>query len=373
MQHARSGSTGSRTIWRRLAALAATSALVLAACGGDDDAADDGATSDGPSDASTIPASDDPLAALAAAAALEDGIVWYESLPPEDADEVIAAFNQRFPDVTMDYQQLVGGVDIASRMVQETTAGAPTADVATAAAAQAAELNNRGLLLDLDFDAMGVEREELIASNYAAITSQSLFTIMYNTDLVEADDAPTTWEDLLDPQWRGDIGTWIRGNYLSQMESEWGREQTDEYVSAFMEQSPRVFDSNATLAQALGSGELAIGALVYHPAVATIEAGAPIAVVWPEPVFAASNWTVVNKESQSPNSAMLFVAWLLTDEGNLAYEAATNRGNVFLDNASASLVEGRSIAEWNNPDDLEKDADAIERYSLILERGEMTG
>lgn len=349
-----------RSATTRLVALIASSLLVIAGCAAGSDDADTKSSTEVP----------EVLKPLAKAAAAEDGsVVWYDSLRPEDADQVIEEFNRVFPDTTIEYQQLVGGVDIASRLVQETAAGAATADVANAAAAQAALLDDRGLLLPLDFAAMGVEDDQLKPTDYAAITSQSLFTIVYNTDLVKGDDVPQSWDDLLDPKWKGKIGTWVQGNYESQMESEWGREATDEYVDGLLSQDIRVFESNAPLAQAIASGELAVGAAVYHPVVSLINSGAPLKASWVDPVFVASNWTFVTKNSKVPNSAQLFIAWQLTSDGNRAYEKITHRGNFNLDTESAKLVDGLKTVEWNYPADFPKDADAITRYTAALERG----
>lgn len=345
-----------------LALIAGALLVIVAGCGG---------TSSNNSNSSTSTEVPDALKSLAAAAAKEDGpVIWYESLPPEDADQVIEAFNQMFPDITIEYQQLVGGVNVSSRIVQETSAGVRTADVANAAASQAAFLDDRGLLLPLDFAAMGVEKDELKASEYAAIPSQSLLTILYNTDLVKGDDIPQSWDDLLDPKWKGKIGTFVQGNSVSQMESAWGRQATDEYVDGLLRQDVRVFESNTPVAQAIASGELAVGAALYHPAAGLINAGAPLKAVWVDPVFKSSNWTFVTKASKVPNSAQLFIAWLLTSEGNRAYEAVTHRGSIYLDTESAKHVGSLSTAEWNYPADLAKDADAIKRYTAALERGE---
>lgn len=349
----------SRSATMKLVALIASSLLVIAGCGAGSDDSETKSSIEVP----------EILKPLAKAAAEEGGpVVWYESLPPEDADQVIEAFNRAFPDITIEYQQLVPA-NVSSQIVQETSAGVRTADVANSAAAQAALLADRSLLLPLDFDAMGIEKAELKASEYAAIPSQSLFTIVYNTDLVKGDDIPKSWDDLLDPKWKGKIGTWVQGNYESQMESVWGREATDKYVDGLLQQDIRVFDSNTSLGQAIASGELEIGAAVYHPIVDVMNSGAPVKAVMVDPVFKSSNWTFVTKTSKVPNSAQLFIAWLLTPEGNRAYEKVTHRGNIYLDTESAKLVDGLSTAEWDYPAGLAKDADAIARYTAALERG----
>ena len=287
----------------------------------------------------------DDLDQLIREAESEGPAIWYDSSPEDQGKAVAAAFARRNPGAEIRHVRLVGGLDIAARMVLEAQAPGQAADVATLAAEQAQGLHERSLLSEVPWSRFGVP-PEMEAAPFALATATAVFVLLYNSDRV-GPAAPESWADLLAPMWAGRIGTWVSPHALVQLVPAWGGERTARYVTRFAAQAPVLFRSTFPLAQAVASGELAAGVGIWHSAKPLMEAGAPIEATLLSPTPVSTLYTVVARGSTNPGTARLFAAWLSTREGALAYEAATGRGNRLVpETETARMLEGRETSEF---------------------------
>ncbi len=292
---------------------------------------------------------------LVTAALSENPAIWYDSSPDDQGRAVADGFARRFPGASVRHVRLVGGLDIAARMVLEARTRGEAADVATLAAEQAHGLHQRSLLVEADWEAFGVSRA-MVAAPHALATATAVFVLLYNPELLA--EPPASWEDLLAPEWAGRFGTWVSPHALVQLVPSLGDEEAARYAARFAAQEPVLFRSTFPLVQAIAAGDLAAGVGVWHAAKPLISAGAPVRVARLSPTPLSTLYTVVAAGASSPNSARLFAAWLASPEGALAYEAATGRGNrrvagtetaAFLDGAEVSefpFAEVGAASEW---------------------------
>lgn len=344
----------SRTLSGGIGAAAAT--LLLVGCAVERPSEGSDSTADEPSAGAAqalVPAegftSLDP--ALADEAQAEDGqLVWYESSSEDQAAEILAAFQADYPFVTDVQHVRLRGAEVAPRVAQEVAAGVPTGDVLTTDAASLGELETRDLLAATGWTDFGVP-EELVAGETMISTAAAVYVIIYNTDLVSPDEAPASWEDLLDPRWTGQIGVWEQPFAFAELAPAWGQQRVIEFATDFAAQQPRPYESAFPLAQAVGAGEIPIGIGAVHASQPAIDAGAPIDVIVPDPTSFTMLYSAVADASPNPATARLFAAWLTSESGQLAYEGATDRGNPLLPGTqSAGLVEDRQLSSFP-PDD----------------------
>ncbi|RWR25184.1 extracellular solute-binding protein [Agrococcus lahaulensis] len=145
-----------------------------------------------------------------------------------------------------------------------------------------------------------------------------VYSFGYNNQVIDEADAPQDWEDLLDPQWAGQVGIVQVGAggstaaltrfQLDRLGEEWLRE--------FAANDPRIFDSSAALTDALARGEITVGPMPIATAYSATLDGAPITIATPEEGAAAYPFYLGQTESAgSPNSASIFVNWLLSTQG----------------------------------------------------------
>lgn len=310
-------------------------------------------------------ASAESMEELAAKAAGEGEIVWYEANSPEMGDKLVAAFNEQFPDVQLRFQRVPGAQGITTKIVQENEANAPTADVTTTGIDQVYGLYERGLIEGIDWSQYGVPAK-LTPEPYAVAATAAIWVIVYNTNNVSEADAPKSWDDLADEKWRGKMGIWAIGHSQANLAAVWGEERVTGFMEKLVAQEPLLYKSNFTIAQNLASGEVSVGITPLHVALSTQAKGAPIAIVAPEPTPMSMIYSGVIKDTPRPNGARLLVAWLSSESGALAYEEATGRGNPYLEfTETAKYLQGRELSTFA-PEETGKLQDLIAKYTEML-------
>jgi ABC-type Fe3+ transport system substrate-binding protein len=144
-----------------------------------------------------------------------------------------------------------------------------------------------------------------------------------NTDAVAEKDIPKTYQDLLDPKWKGRMG-WTTspsaagpvgfiGNILLTM----GKDKGMDYLRKLATQKIANVPSNqrVVLDQAIsGQYPLVLSIYNYHAAISAAQ-GAPIAWLKLEPAVMHVGLFGLVKGSPSPNAARLFVEFCLSEEG----------------------------------------------------------
>lgn len=155
-------------------------------------------------------------------------------------------------------------------------------------------------------------------------------TTNYNTDLVKADEAPKTYQDLLDPKWKGKM-VWTDtrgisgppgfiGNILMTMGDEKGMAYLKELSKQGIVRDP---GNQRVVINKVISGEFPIGLMTYnHHSVISQGKGAPVAWVKMEPLVANLGVIAVVKNAPHPNAAKLFLEFMFSDEGQTIIAAA---------------------------------------------------
>lgn len=311
---------------------------------------------------------DEFLNKLAAEAAKSGSVIWYESSPDDQAQQIVAAFNKRFPDVKLEHIRDTGGNSIGGRIVQESQGGARTADLATVGDAIMVPLIERNLVKKVEWTQFGVDAK-IAPSPYAIDCTAVVYVIVYNTDLVKPDDAPKNWMDLLDPRWNGRIGVWVRAEGQGALAAAWGEAKVTDYIKKLNANHPVLEKSTFPLAQQVASGELLVGLGIYHTAQPPLRKGAPIKIVFTDPASVDMLYDIVPDHAQNPSGGELLALWLATPEGARAYEDATDRGNPLIAGTKTeALLRGRTISQFP-PDKSKEAAEIVARFNTLLESG----
>lgn len=292
-------------------------------------------------------------------------ITWYESSPEDQIQQVIKEFNKDFPNVPIRYVRLVGGNELASRVIQEEQASGKSADVLTGGPDHLWQLDQRGLLAHLDAEELGLQ-PDLLPVPYAVPTAASVYVQIWNTRKIKDEDVPTTWEEFINPKWENRIGHWVRAASFSQLANIWGEEKAEEQLRNFTKIKPYLFKSTFPLAQGVASGEVDLALGFYHSLQPVLNAGAPInfKLFNPTPMHTISS--SVAKSSVNPEAAKLLVTWLTTEKGAKAYEEATSRGNPLVAGTNTyNMLQEVEVSEWP----FEKNSELAElndRFNAIL-------
>ncbi len=154
-------------------------------------------------------------------------------------------------------------------------------------------------------------------------TRVSYFGTAYNTKLVPPDQVPRTYEDLLDPRWKGKLA-WRIGTssgtplFIANLRIAWGEAKANDYFNRLAEQKVVNFGSGSarTLVDRVMAGEFPIGLNIFahHPLISRAK-GAPVNTALHDPVPATSASMVVAKNAKHPHASLLLVDFILSREG----------------------------------------------------------
>jgi iron(III) transport system substrate-binding protein len=192
------------------------------------------------------------------------------------------------------------------------------------------ELNADGLILPREQgvlapftspEAANFEANAIESGRHWISVRESYTGIGFNTTKISAADAPRSYEDLLDPKWKGrmavsgTLGT--AGNWIGAMVVTHGAD----FVQKLGRQDIRVYQiAGRALANLMIAGEVALSPTIYQSHVAASRAqGAPLAWNVPGPVPVTDTSAALAAKAPHPHAAMLFIDFLLSREAQLMY------------------------------------------------------
>ena len=284
---------------------------------------------------------------LEEAARAEGGeVMIYTSITIDDLEEILAEFNEAYTFTIPTYYR-ASGDDVIQKSMTEAKTGQHFADVFETESFEVYRLMQAGLIqpfISSESEVYSPKAKD--PSGYWTVDRINPVVIGYNTELVEAADIPTTWEDLLDPKWKGKMG--VEANdveLLAGMVSVWGEARTYEFWEGIAAQDPGIIDGHTELAELISAGEFAIAPNLYAYRVEKLKAeGAPIDWVRTDPVVTFSNILAMAADAPHPATAKLFINWLLSEKGqNVFRELGRVPGRPGIQPDPPSLVEGLNL------------------------------
>jgi iron(III) transport system substrate-binding protein len=320
----------------RPAAVAAGAVLVLTACGSTPTAsspADADTGSSGPTEAEQLY---EELAGLSGQerrdrlvelAADEAGLNYYTSMNADMADAVAEAFSDEFGiDVSM-YR--ASSETLVQRVLQEQDANFAGNDLVETSADILMAFQQEGVMSPCASPELVEQVPEAGRYEDWTATRFNLFAPSWNTDLVS--DPPTSWEDLADPKYDGQLALEL-GDYdwymaLTEYWLSEGKSQEEiDQLFADMVDGASVVKGHTVMAELMSAGQFGVASSNYSYIVEASEAaGAPITTTpYVEPLIARPNGGSCMRTAQNPAGAMLFMDWLLMEgQDVIAAEGAT--------------------------------------------------
>jgi iron(III) transport system substrate-binding protein len=281
-----------------------------------------------------------------AAKAEGEVIIW----TPMDANEIrmlTEGFYKEFPGIRVNHFE-IRETDYVPRVVAEARQNIVSLDMGTTKYVAAAPLIERDLIqrhkdwtrVFNDLNPAAVSKDGRFLAN-----DDLAFIVAYNTSLIEPNEVPTSWDDLLAPKWRGKILVEPRANAFAYLGLRWGKEKTVKYVQRLKAQNPRFVKGGTTLFQhlAAGAGSLAVGGYV-HRVFQMQKEGAP--VDWAKkvsPIGAMPQDIFVMKGAKHPNAAKLFAGWLASEKAQNIMNTKLFRGAL---NPGSSYIAVREFEKY---------------------------
>ena len=255
-----------------------------------------------------------------------------------------AAFEAKYPFIDLRIE-IVSGTEAGERLNFAMLAGRADVDVIEASSSDWPLYADNDLLLPYDYRAMAEAGELAVSPEAISDTAagqlpffaSGIDAIAYNTDLVSEEDAPTGWDDCIDPKWAGKVAT-DTSTALSGLLGAWTEDEIIAYAKA-MKDNDVIFvrGVTSTLVRLL-SGEFHIMCPTnYHGALRQLIADpdAPMKIVIPDPLsIGPREQEGIWAGAKHPNAALLWMEFISTPEVQLNILAAHDPGK------ASYLVEG---------------------------------
>jgi ABC-type Fe3+ transport system substrate-binding protein len=271
----------------------------------------------------------DRQAILEEGARKEGALLWYTALIVNQAVRpLVDGFNQKYPYVKVDHFR-ANDPELVQRVTNEYQARRYEVDIVDGITGPAL-LKAAGYLEKYDSPSLAPYPKEIRdPEGYWNATNLYFMTAGINTRILPRDEAPKTYEDLLNPRWKGQMGwttsagsggpTFV-GNILQTM----GQERGMAYLEQLRGQGLRNLEvsGRAVLDQVI-AGEFPIGLMIFnHHAVISAAQGAPSEWIPLEPAPALQNSTALAQNAAHPYAAMLFLDYLYSEDGQRVLQQA---------------------------------------------------
>ena len=290
----------------------------------------------------------------------ENALTVYTSLTVEDITEIAAAFEKKHG-IKLKFWR-ASSEKIVQRIVTETRAGRFDFDVVETNGPELETLHREKLLQRAYSPHFADLIPQAILPHGEWVgTRLNMFVQIYNTKLVKKEDFPKTYQDLLDPKWKGKLGIEAEDvDWFLTVVKELGEGKGDEkglklFRDIVAANGISVRKGHTLLAGLVASGEVPMGLTVYnHNADKLKKKGAPVDWDVIQPAVIRANGMGLAKKPPHPNAAALFYDFMLS-EGQMIlakneYLASSRKAGSLLDKHRVKFVDANMVldesAKW---------------------------
>ena len=272
----------------------------------------------------------------------EGKLMFYATFNAADSKALADAFKQLYPKIDAVYYRSTDA-SLMERILTESRAGQNLWDVAVLTSFYGYNLKKRGMFAPYDsperkYFRPGYKDDQgawtSIYTNYAAFG--------YNTRGVPKAGVPKSYNDLLKPEWKGNVGMDSKAyEWFGTMLKAMGEEKGLAYMRELAKQA-QLRAGRTLLAQLVAAGEFKGALTAYSQTFEVLKpAGAPVDWIYLNPVFANIHPTGISAKAPHPNAARLFMDFVLSKRGQEVIRAM-NRIPDRIDTApeQARLMEG---------------------------------
>lgn len=250
--------------------------------------------------------------------AKKEGMLTFNaSLSVSDFKAVGDAFMKKYPFIKFEYWRVGSSTLNLQKNLMDKRAGKMVADVLQINGSDINIFRREGLMqMHVSSETKDWPKGFRDPEGYwnAYYTSNNAW--VYNTKMVNEKDVPKSYDDFLDPKWKGNIG-------FADSETEWyegmmqfmGREKALPFMKRFADQI-KIYSGKTLAMQLMASGEFPIAKGILHRAVDMIKMGAPIKVIsLSTPTLAGMRVLMLTVDAPHPNAGKLFIDFMLSKEG----------------------------------------------------------
>jgi iron(III) transport system substrate-binding protein len=247
----------------------------------------------------------------------EKRLIHWTTMTLSQSKQVVDAFQKKYPFIEVDLFR-TGGDAMLNKIFSEDRAGKQLWDVLLTRGDMFLPLMKRNLLASYrSAETRKIPADLFDKNGYWTGYYVNPYTLGYNTKWVRKDEVPKTYEDLLNPKWKGQKISVDNTSYnlLGGLITAWGKDKAIAYFKRLAAQEPSVMRGDTNRVQLAAAGEFPL-IISFAPIIQRAASeGAPLDWVPLEPVSAQINPLLLGAKSAHPNAARLFIDFVLSEEG----------------------------------------------------------
>jgi iron(III) transport system substrate-binding protein len=260
----------------------------------------------------------------------EGKVVYYGTIAIDQSTPLLEAFRSQYPFLKSDYYRS-GNINVYNKVKTEAGGNNYIVDVIDLRAGETYALVKDGLVEPyLSPSRNGIMKEFMDEKGYWTALFHSPMVLAYNTNFVKKNEAPRSYNDLLDPKWKRRMSLDVEdADMMGTLIEYWGKEKGTSYFKKLAENEPSIRQGHTFQAQFLAAGEVHVAPWLfgYRP-LTMIQRGAPLAIAVLEPFLSAANYMLLAKNASHPHAAALYLDWALSRDGGMKIFAETLGRNV---------------------------------------------
>jgi iron(III) transport system substrate-binding protein len=261
----------------------------------------------------------DHTAKLIEGAKKEGEVIVYGTMSLEAANLLNARFREKYPYVDVKLNRLGSG-KFVPRVLAEVRANKYLADVLQTNSLSLHFLKKDGFLTNYLSPEDRFYPKQFKDQGYWTTTNMNVHVLAYNTKLIARDKAPRSYDDLMNPVWKGKMLTDASEQWGALMFQIMGKEKAIRYMRGLVKQNIALRrESSAMRAQLIAAGEAPIDIdSTLGPADELKKRGAPIDWIALSPVPVVTSAHAIAYRPPHPNAARLYLDFMLSKEGQKA-------------------------------------------------------
>jgi ABC-type Fe3+ transport system substrate-binding protein len=248
----------------------------------------------------------------------EGRIVFYTSWGPGDAEYVVKAFEKKYAPLRVETVR-ASSERTLTRLFNEHRANTFLGDVVAVSGLQSGILKAKGALERYQSpEAVNFPADWRDPDGYGTGLHQTIYVIGYNSRLIAPDTAPKSYDDLLQPRWKGQLGWDPEEYYLfGALLKARGKERGLDYWRRLATQQINFRKGYTLISELVSAGEFPVAVSLYQHRVDEYdEKGAPLQWIASNPLVGGDpNKISLLKNAPRPNAAKLFIDFMLSTEG----------------------------------------------------------
>ncbi len=282
-----------------------------------------------------------PIDDLIKGAKQEGTIEFYapSTLTPQGAQAIGAAFNKKYGlNIKLNYSPSGNMTRDIGKVVGLGASGVPPEwDLMVVTDAHHATLWVKKMHQQFDYKSIGVDPKAVQYDNGAVSFANQFVLPAYNKQLVQPKDVPKSWDDLLDPKWKGKIGVSSATHHMARLAAgPWGEEKTTNFVKALTKQN-LILGRLGEIYNRLLLGEIVVAVSLSDSEIKSEKnKNAPVVLAESvSPLIAPAYEAGVPKNAAHPKVAFLMAAFLTTPEAQKIWEKYAGQSSAFIPGTSA--------------------------------------